>query len=58
MILLEEDGSTKEDLRLPEGEDDKETSDGIKDYFKSGKDVLVSVLSAMGMEKVVGYRES
>ena len=58
MILLNEDGTTKEDLKLPDGEDDAEISDGIREQFKAGKDLLVSVLTALEKEKVVGFRES
>lgn len=58
LVLLNEDGTTKEDLKLPEGEDDRELSEQVKSMFESGKDILVSIMSAMGMEKVVGVREA
>ncbi|CAH9080163.1 unnamed protein product [Cuscuta epithymum] len=47
--LLTESGSTKDDLKLP-------TDDGllkqIQDGFKEGKDLIVSVMAAMGEEQI------
>ena len=48
LCLLNDDGSTKEDLKLPEGVDDLELSAQVQSMFKEGKDLLVSVISAMG----------
>ena len=45
----------KEDLKLP---DDAELAGKIKDDFKAGKDLLVTVVMAMGMEKCISYRET
>lgn len=58
LVLLNEDGSTKEDLKLPETIDDKELSQQIRDMFAKGLEILVSVMEAMGQEKVVGVREA
>ena len=58
LCLLNDDGSTKEDLKLPEGIDDLELSAQVQAMFKEGKDLLVSVISAMGQEKLVGVREA
>jgi translation initiation factor 5A len=58
LVLLNEDGTTKEDLKLPETEDDLELSIQIKTMFGQGTDILVSVMSAMGQEKVVGCRQA
>ncbi|CAK73661.1 unnamed protein product (macronuclear) [Paramecium tetraurelia] len=58
VILMNEDGSTKEDLKLPETEDDFNLVKEIRDQFDAGKDLLISVLSAMGEEKIVGSREA
>lgn len=58
LVLLNDDGSTKEDLKLPEGADDKELSDQVRQMFGQGLDILVSVLQAMGQEKVVGVRQA
>eukprot|EP01113_Clastostelium_recurvatum_P001199 TRINITY_DN1049_c0_g1_i2.p1 TRINITY_DN1049_c0_g1~~TRINITY_DN1049_c0_g1_i2.p1 ORF type:complete len:187 (-),score=41.12 TRINITY_DN1049_c0_g1_i2:119-610(-) len=54
LSLLTSDGTTKDDLRLPEGE----VGDSIKAMFDDGKDVVVSVVSAMGTEGVVSAKES
>merc|ERR1712108_13944 len=51
--LLLPDGSTKENLRLPDGE----LGDKIKADFDAEKDILVSVLSAMGEEMIVASKE-
>uniref|UniRef100_A0A7S1ME99 Eukaryotic translation initiation factor 5A n=1 Tax=Alexandrium catenella TaxID=2925 RepID=A0A7S1ME99_ALECA len=61
--LLLEDGGTKDDLNLPcfitQGEpteDDKKVQQEILDAFDAGKTTLVAVLSACGMEKIVGVK--
>ena len=48
LVLLNDDCSTKEDLKLPEGEDDLELSQQVRTMFGQGLDILVSVLQAMG----------
>ncbi|CEL99909.1 unnamed protein product [Vitrella brassicaformis CCMP3155] len=56
--LLLESGDTKEDLKLPQGTDeDGKLAETIRDKVKEGKEVLVTVLSAVGQEKIVGYKE-
>ncbi|KAL6052687.1 translation initiation factor eIF5A [Balamuthia mandrillaris] len=52
--LMTEDGSTKEDLKLPE----EEVGEKIRAAFGDGKDLIVTVLSAMGIEKVISFKES
>uniref|UniRef100_A0A7S1W7J4 Eukaryotic translation initiation factor 5A n=1 Tax=Alexandrium catenella TaxID=2925 RepID=A0A7S1W7J4_ALECA len=61
--LLLEDGGTKDDLNLPcfiqQGEptdDDKQVQKEILDAFEAGKTTIVAVLSACGMEKLVGVK--
>jgi len=54
LSLLTSEGTTKDDLRLPEGE----LGDLIKGLFNDGKDVVVSVTAAMGTEGVVAAKES
>jgi len=54
LSLLTAEGNTKDDLRLPEGE----IGETIKSLYDSGKDVMVSVIAAMGMEGVVAAKES
>jgi translation initiation factor 5A len=52
--LLKPDGSTKDDLRLPEGE----LGAKLKEDFESGKDIIVTVQRAMGIEAIVSYKEN
>jgi translation initiation factor 5A len=52
--LLKDDGSTKDDLNLPVGE----LGEQIKAAFDDGKDLLVSVLAAMGMEAIISFKEN
>mmetsp|Transcript_10500 Transcript_10500/g.9045 ORF Transcript_10500/g.9045 Transcript_10500/m.9045 type:complete len:160 (+) Transcript_10500:51-530(+) len=58
LSLMKEDGDMKEDLKLPETSDDAEMVTKLKADFGNGKDLLISVISAMGKEKVVSYRET
>lgn len=44
--LLLDNGETKEDLKLPN--DDPELTDKIKEDFAAERDLLISVISAMG----------
>merc|ERR1711920_1184534 len=57
--LLEEDGTTKDDLNLPTfvqiGEptdDDKKVTDEILKAQEAGKDIVVIILAACGVEKI------
>jgi translation initiation factor 5A len=50
--LLKQDGTTKDDLRLPEGE----LGEKLKEEFEKGGEITVSVLSALGMEQIVSYK--
>ncbi|KAK2973437.1 hypothetical protein RJ640_007938 [Escallonia rubra] len=52
--LLTENGSTKDDLRLPT--DDALLSQ-IKDGFAEGKDLVVTVMSAMGEEQICALKD-
>ncbi|CAO3628687.1 unnamed protein product [Cunninghamella blakesleeana] len=54
LSLLLPDGSTKEDVKLPEGE----LGDKIQEDFDEGKDLLVSVTEAMGEEHCLSYKEA
>merc|ERR1712211_139419 len=61
--LLLESGDTKDDLNLPtfkaQGEpteDDVKCQKEILDGFEAGKTTIVAVLSACGMEKIVGLK--
>jgi translation initiation factor 5A len=48
------DGSTKDDLKVPEGE----IGDGLKAAWNDGKEILVSVLSAMNEEAIISFKAS
>ena len=51
---MEDDGSTKDDVRLPENDLGK----GIRDQFNKGDSIMVSILTAMGEEAAVGTKAS
>ncbi len=53
ITLLLPNGTTKEDLALPEGE----LSDKIRSAYEEGKDLLISILSALGEEGIVAFKE-
>ena len=48
------DGNTKEDLKIPDGE----VGDKLREAFNGGKEVMVQVLSAMGMEQAKSFKEA
>ncbi|MEW2426048.1 hypothetical protein AB0911_36610 [Streptomyces nigra] len=50
--LMADDGTTREDLSLPVND----TADDITAKFKSGESFLVTVLSAVGEEMIVGTK--
>ncbi|KAL4462877.1 hypothetical protein ABPG72_011133 [Tetrahymena utriculariae] len=55
LTLLLENGETKEDLKLPD--DEPQLVEKLRADFENQKDILVSIISAMGLEKVVSNRE-
>ncbi|KAG5190007.1 translation protein SH3-like domain-containing protein [Tribonema minus] len=55
LSLLTESGDTKDDLKLPgfpEGFDDQ-----LRAEFDAGKTIIVTVVSAMGHDQVMSYKE-
>ncbi|KAG0170840.1 Eukaryotic translation initiation factor 5A [Apophysomyces sp. BC1034] len=54
LSLMLSDGSTKDDVKLPEGE----LGDKIEEEFEEGKELLVTVVSAMGEEHALTYKEA
>lgn len=54
LSLMMEDGTTKDDVKLPENE----IGSKIEEDFLAQKDLLISVTSAMGEEHVLAYKEA
>ncbi|KAJ3483836.1 hypothetical protein NLI96_g6043 [Meripilus lineatus] len=52
--LMSQDGNSKDDVKVPEGELGKQ----IEDDFDAGKDLLVTIISAMGEEQAISYKEA
>ena len=46
--LMTQDGTAKDDVKVPEGE----LGEQIQKDFEEGKDLLVTIVSAMGEEQV------
>jgi len=51
--VITDSGDTKSDVKLPEGE----LGEQIKKEFESGKDLLVTVVAAMGEEHALSVKE-
>ncbi|MGD7340738.1 hypothetical protein ACQCRO_27950, partial [Ralstonia pseudosolanacearum] len=52
--LLTENGNTKDDLRLPT---DDSMLTQLKEGFAEGKDLVVTVMSAMGEEQISALKD-
>jgi translation initiation factor 5A len=52
LSLMLNDGSTKDDVKLPEGE----LGEKLQEEFDEGKELLVSVVSAMGEEHALSCK--
>jgi len=52
--LMAPDGSTKDDLKVPEGE----LGESLRAAFKEGKDLSASVLGALDQEMIVAFKET
>ena len=48
------DGDTKDDVKVPEGE----LGDKLQSEFDEGKDLIVTIISAMGEEAAISYKEA
>lgn len=53
LSLLTSDGATKDDLKFPEDEIGQQ----IRTMYDDGKDVVISVIAAMGIEGCVAVKE-
>ncbi|CAI4043877.1 hypothetical protein SKDZ_10G2470 [Saccharomyces kudriavzevii ZP591] len=54
LSLMTMDGETKDDVKAPEGE----LGDTMQDAFDEGKDLMVTIISAMGEEAAISFKES
>ncbi|KAF8172817.1 eukaryotic translation initiation factor 5A-2 [Mycena galopus ATCC 62051] len=52
--LMNQDGVPKDDVKVPEGDIGKQ----IKDDFDAGKELLVTIVSAMGEEQAISVKEA
>ena len=52
--LMTQDGVAKDDVKLPEGDIGKQ----IQSDFDEGKDLLVTIVSAMGEEQAISFKEA
>ncbi|KAG9094901.1 Eukaryotic translation initiation factor 5A [Ceratobasidium sp. 370] len=52
--LMTQDGTPKDDVKVPEGDLGKQ----IQDDFDAGKELLVTVVAAMGEEQAIGVKEA
>lgn len=56
--LYSESGEIREDLRLPdENDDDKDLAEKIREGIDEGKNIYCTVLSSMGIEKIIEFQE-
>ena len=51
---MSSDGTAKDDVKVPEGDIGK----GITDGFEEGKEMLVTIISAMGEEAAISFKEA
>ncbi|KAJ3288324.1 Eukaryotic translation initiation factor 5A [Borealophlyctis nickersoniae] len=54
LSLMNADGSTKDDVKLPENDIGK----SMEEDFHAGKELIVTVVSAMGEEQALSYKEA
>ncbi|KND01991.1 eukaryotic translation initiation factor 5A [Spizellomyces punctatus DAOM BR117] len=54
LSLMHADGSTKDDVKLPEGE----LGEKMQAEFQDGKELIVTVVAAMGEEQALSYKEA
>ncbi|KIM41705.1 hypothetical protein M413DRAFT_444946 [Hebeloma cylindrosporum] len=52
--LMNADGAAKDDVKVPEGDLGKD----IQAAFDDGKDLLVTIISAMGEEQAISWKEA
>jgi len=52
--LMTQDGTSKDDVKVP----DDDIGKGINSDFENGKDLLVTIISAMGEQQAISYKEA
>jgi len=52
--LMTQDGTPKDDVKVPEGDIGTQIATG----FEEGKDLLVTIVSAMGEEQAISFKEA
>ena len=57
VTFIDKDGEFREDLKLPEDEDLQEMCAKLKKDLEDDKNLLITVISAMGDEKIIAYRD-
>jgi translation initiation factor 5A len=56
-MLMNEDGVTREDVRMPPGNQEDRVREDIIDAFeKDEMDIMVTVLKAMGQEAIISFK--
>ena len=54
LTLMDKQGSTRQDLKLPDDtEDDQKLSERIREALTEGREIILTVLESMKIEKVV-----
>ncbi|KAK9247102.1 translation protein SH3-like domain-containing protein [Lipomyces tetrasporus] len=54
LSLMTPDGATKDDVKVPDGD----IGAKIESEFEEGKDLIVTIVSAMGEEACISYKEA
>ena len=52
--LMTADGTCKDDVKVPDGE----VGNKINAEFEEGKELVVTIITAMGEEACIGYKEA
>ncbi|KAJ3124459.1 Eukaryotic translation initiation factor 5A [Nowakowskiella sp. JEL0407] len=54
LSLMTAEGGTKDDVRLPDGE----VGQGIQAAYDEGKDLMITVIAAMGEEAAISFKDA
>ncbi|TFK20435.1 eukaryotic translation initiation factor 5A-2 [Coprinopsis marcescibilis] len=52
--LMDNDGNSKDDVKVPDSDLGKEIENG----FEEGRDILVTIIAAMGEEQAISYKDA